>query len=81
MLGKTTLADALIASNGLISTKQAGKIRYMDSLQEEQEREITIKASSISLLFQHSLRPSERTVYSRPYLPSDLLFSSGSVSH
>ena len=52
--GKTTLADSLIASNGLISSKQAGKIRYMDSLQEEQEREITIKASSITLLFSHS---------------------------
>lgn len=51
--GKTTLADHLISTNGLISSKQAGRIRYMDSLAEEQEREITIKASSISLLYNH----------------------------
>ena len=28
--GKTTLADALIATNGIISEKQAGSVRYMD---------------------------------------------------
>ena len=28
--GKTTLADALIASNGIINQRQAGKIKYMD---------------------------------------------------
>ena len=28
--GKTTLADALVASNGIITQRQAGKIRYMD---------------------------------------------------
>lgn len=28
--GKTTLADALIATNGIITQRQAGKIRYMD---------------------------------------------------
>lgn len=28
--GKTSLADALVASNGLINQRQAGRIRYMD---------------------------------------------------
>lgn len=28
--GKTSLADALVASNGIINQRQAGRIRYMD---------------------------------------------------
>lgn len=47
--GKTTLADSLIASNGVISPRMAGKLRYMDSRKDEQERGITMKSSSISL--------------------------------
>ncbi|XP_076444086.1 elongation factor-like GTPase 1 isoform X2 [Babylonia areolata] len=49
--GKTTLADALVASNGIISQRMAGKMRYMDSREDEQERGITMKSSAISLLF------------------------------
>eukprot|EP01135_Chromosphaera_perkinsii_P004492 Nk52_evm16s284 gene=Nk52_evmTU16s284 len=48
--GKTTLSDSLIASNGIISQRLAGKVRYMDSLPEEQLRGITMKSSAISLL-------------------------------
>jgi len=29
--GKTTLCDNLIASNGIISARSAGKLRYLDS--------------------------------------------------
>ncbi|XP_057380327.1 elongation factor-like GTPase 1 [Daphnia carinata] len=47
--GKTTLADSLVASNGIISQKLVGKLRYMDSRKDEQERGITMKSSSISL--------------------------------
>ncbi|KAK7604030.1 hypothetical protein V9T40_004303 [Parthenolecanium corni] len=47
--GKTTLADSLIASNGIISARLAGKLKYMDSRKDEQERGITMKSSSISL--------------------------------
>lgn len=47
--GKTTLADSLIASNGIISGRLAGKLKYMDSRKDEQERGITMKSSSISL--------------------------------
>ncbi|XP_050403738.1 elongation factor-like GTPase 1 isoform X1 [Patella vulgata] len=49
--GKTTLADALVASNGIISQRMAGKMRYMDSREDEQIRGITMKSSAISLLY------------------------------
>ncbi|GCB61732.1 hypothetical protein scyTo_0009393 [Scyliorhinus torazame] len=49
--GKTTLADSLIANNGIISNRLAGKLRYMDSREDEQLRGITMKSSSISLHF------------------------------
>ena len=49
--GKTTLSDHLIAANGLIHPRLAGELRYMDSKEEEQARGITMKSSSISLLF------------------------------
>ncbi|CAG9790922.1 unnamed protein product [Diatraea saccharalis] len=47
--GKTTLADSLISSNGIISQRMCGKLRYMDSRPDEQERGITMKSSSIAL--------------------------------
>ncbi|RIB02088.1 P-loop containing nucleoside triphosphate hydrolase protein [Gigaspora rosea] len=50
--GKTTLSDSLLASNGIISSKLAGKVRYLDSREDEQERGITMEASGISLYFQ-----------------------------
>ncbi|KAJ3333923.1 Cytoplasmic GTPase/eEF2-like protein (ribosomal biogenesis) [Blyttiomyces sp. JEL0837] len=49
--GKTTLSDSLLASNGIISSKLAGKVRYLDSREDEQERGITMKSSGISLFF------------------------------
>uniref|UniRef100_A0A1J3CVT4 Elongation factor-like 1 n=1 Tax=Noccaea caerulescens TaxID=107243 RepID=A0A1J3CVT4_NOCCA len=56
--GKTTLADHLIASSGggVLHPRLAGKLRYMDYLDEEQRRAITMKSSSISLNYKgHSL--------------------------
>jgi len=49
--GKTTLCDYLLSSNGIISPKLAGKVRFLDSLPDEQDRGITMKSSSIALLF------------------------------
>ncbi|MGH0126385.1 UNVERIFIED_CONTAM: hypothetical protein FKN15_041445 [Acipenser sinensis] len=49
--GKTTLADCLIASSGIFSSRLAGKLRYMDSREDEQIRGITMKSSAISLHF------------------------------
>ena len=49
--GKTTLSDSLLATNGIISNKMAGKIRYLDSREDEQERGITMKSSAVALYF------------------------------
>lgn len=51
--GKTTLADHLIASSGggLLHPKLAGRLRFMDYLDEEQRRAITMKSSSIALKY------------------------------
>uniref|UniRef100_A0A0A1X8Z3 Ribosome assembly protein 1 n=1 Tax=Zeugodacus cucurbitae TaxID=28588 RepID=A0A0A1X8Z3_ZEUCU len=54
--GKTTLADSLVASNGIISQRMAGKLRYLDTRQDEQERGITMKSSSISLYYRGSAK-------------------------
>ena len=53
--GKTTLADNLIESNGIISERLAGTLRYLDSTEEEQRRGITMRASAIGL--RHSYKP------------------------
>ncbi|CAF4826308.1 unnamed protein product [Pieris macdunnoughi] len=58
--GKTTLADSLISSNGIISQRMSGKLRYMDSRPDEQERGITMKCSSIALY--HALDSNEYLV-------------------
>ncbi|CBY10085.1 unnamed protein product [Oikopleura dioica] len=48
--GKTTLADALISSNGIISSRSVtDQMRYLDSREDEQLRGITMKSSVISL--------------------------------
>ncbi|EKX74343.1 elongation factor Tu family protein [Theileria equi strain WA] len=49
--GKTTLSDSLISSVGIISERLSGKLRYLDNRDDEQRRMITIKSSSISLLY------------------------------
>ncbi|CAL9702190.1 unnamed protein product [Knipowitschia caucasica] len=51
--GKTTLADCLVASNGIISNRLVGKLRYLDSREDEQIRGITMKSSAISLHYTH----------------------------
>ena len=43
--GKTSLSDSLLASNGIISSKLAGKVRYLDSREDEQTRGITMEVS------------------------------------
>ena len=52
--GKTTIADTLVASNGIISQRMAGQLRYMDDRPDEQKRGITMKSSAISLLHRHA---------------------------
>ncbi|KAJ7960507.1 Elongation factor-like [Quillaja saponaria] len=52
--GKTTLADHLIAASGggILHPKLAGRLRFMDYLDEEQRRAITMKSSSIALQYE-----------------------------
>ncbi len=57
--GKTTLMDALLASNNIISSRMAGKMRYLDSREDEQERGITMESSAVSLKFQVMERDSD----------------------
>ncbi|GJD09988.1 Elongation factor Tu GTP-binding domain-containing protein 1 [Galdieria sulphuraria] len=47
--GKTALTDSLISCNGVISQRLVGKMRYLDSREDEQLRGITMKSSAISL--------------------------------
>lgn len=54
--GKSTLTDALICRAGLISKDRAGTARFMDSRPDEQERTITIKSSSVSMVFDVPVR-------------------------
>ena len=44
------MADCLIASNGIIHKKQAGQLKLLDDRLDEQDRGITMKASSIALV-------------------------------
>ena len=48
------MADHLIASNGIISSRIAGKARYLDSRPDEQLRGITMKSSCITLVAKYS---------------------------
>lgn len=50
--GKTTLSDSLVAINGLISERMAGKLRYLDRREDEQQRGITMEAHAVSLVYE-----------------------------
>ncbi|KAJ3312816.1 Cytoplasmic GTPase/eEF2-like protein (ribosomal biogenesis) [Boothiomyces sp. JEL0838] len=80
--GKTSLSDCLLASNGIISSKLAGKVRYLDSREDEQERGITMESSGISLFFnlvQQTLdENNERKLETKEYL-INLIDSPGHV--
>lgn len=49
--GKTSFADSLLSSNNIISSRMAGKLRFLDSREDEQERGITMESSAVSLRF------------------------------
>ena len=49
--GKSTLTDSLVAKAGLISQATAGEKRFMDTREDEQLRTITIKSTSVSMVF------------------------------
>ena len=49
--GKTTFSDSLIASNGIISSRDVGRVHYLDFREDEQMRQITMKSSCITLIY------------------------------
>ncbi|KZS87255.1 P-loop containing nucleoside triphosphate hydrolase protein [Sistotremastrum niveocremeum HHB9708] len=66
--GKTTFVDSLLAANNIISSRMAGKIRYMDSREDEQERGITMESSAVSLNFKVMSKDSDGEPRSRDYV-------------
>lgn len=76
--GKTTLSDSLLASNGIISSKLAGKVRYLDSREDEQLRGITMESSAISLFFEVKQQVKEDEFKSSEFL-INLIDSPGHV--
>ncbi|KAI9906327.1 hypothetical protein PsorP6_002937 [Peronosclerospora sorghi] len=57
--GKTSLSDRLVATNGIISDRVAGKVRYLDHTPDEQVRGITMKSSAIALLYESDDGPGD----------------------
>ncbi|OEH80138.1 elongation factor TU GTP binding domain-containing protein [Cyclospora cayetanensis] len=60
--GKTSLSDRLLAVNGFISEASAAKLRFLDSREDEQARQITIKASVVSLLYRRTTDAQEASL-------------------
>ncbi|KAJ4505068.1 Cytoplasmic GTPase/eEF2-like protein (ribosomal biogenesis) [Exophiala dermatitidis] len=77
--GKTSLSDSLIATNGIISPKMAGKIRYLDSRPDEQIRGITMESSAISLYFSMMRRQKENEELKKEEYLINLIDSPGHI--
>ncbi|MEM4246482.1 MAG: elongation factor EF-2 [Candidatus Bathyarchaeia archaeon] len=52
--GKTTMSDSLLSAAGLISPSVAGTALALDFMEEEQKRQMTIKAANVSLLHERN---------------------------
>jgi elongation factor 2 len=50
--GKTTLTDSLLAEAGMLSPTMAGTALALDYLEEEQKRQMTIKAANVTLFYE-----------------------------
>lgn len=77
--GKTSLTDSLIATNGIISPKMAGKVRYLDSRPDEQTRGITMESSAISLYFSMMRRQQNTTEAKKEEYLINLIDSPGHI--
>ncbi|MFH0749069.1 MAG: elongation factor EF-2 [Candidatus Bathyarchaeota archaeon] len=53
--GKTTLTDSLLSAAGMLSPGMAGTALALDYLEEEQKRQMTIKAANISLFYERDI--------------------------
>lgn len=69
--GKTTLTDILISKSGMLSEDKAGTMLKTDTMKEEQERGISIKATSISLFYEKKIeieKEGEKIEESKPHI-------------
>ncbi|GIL43240.1 hypothetical protein Vafri_1037 [Volvox africanus] len=55
--GKSTLADRLMEMTGALGSRTTHHAQYLDKLQVERERGITVKAQTVSLVYQHMGAP------------------------
>ena len=51
------MTDSLLAGAGLLSPSLAGTALAMDFMEEEQKRQMTIKAANVSLYYEHGGTP------------------------
>ncbi|KAG2483434.1 hypothetical protein HYH03_017688 [Edaphochlamys debaryana] len=51
--GKSTIADRLMEMTGALGAKATHNAQYLDKLQVERERGITVKAQTVSLVYRH----------------------------
>lgn len=51
--GKSTLADRLLEVTGTLSTRSGSNKQFLDKLQVEKERGITVKAQTASMIYTH----------------------------
>ncbi|BFZ64319.1 Cytoplasmic GTPase/eEF2-like protein (ribosomal bioproteinsis) [Saitoella coloradoensis] len=79
--GKTSLSDGLLSSNGIISPKLAGQVRYLDSREDEQLRGITMQSSAISLFFRTLKAPPPETPDAPPTATDHLINLIDSPGH
>lgn len=52
--GKSTLADRLLEFTGTLSTHKGEHTQFLDKLQVEKERGITVKAQTASMIYKHN---------------------------
>eukprot|EP01084_Bolivina_argentea_P320112 555369_1 len=77
--GKSTLTDSLIGKAGIIADSRQGEARFMDTRDDEQARSITIKATSVSLYYERTIKgDDEKKEEKVPYL-INLIDSPGHV--
>jgi elongation factor 2 len=83
--GKTTLTDLLVAKSGMLSDERAGTALKTDTRKDEQERGISIKATSISLYHESEIeeeKEGEKCCVVKPHIihlidsPGHIEFSS-----
>lgn len=51
------MSDSLLAACGLLSPSVAGQALALDYMEEEQQRQMTIKAANVSLYYEHENKP------------------------